>query len=299
MSELAVMEAETSTDVGLFRLPGFYFSDTGLVIEEWVSFDNWLNAGREICRASRAVNWWIGDWLAFGEHKFGEKYSQAETVTGIDEKTLQNYNFVSRNVENSRRREFLSWSHHREVAALPPAEQGRFLAIAEEEELSKLKLRNRIQAKKIEATDYQDCEPSIREDYARIKARFNDARRPMDEFVAEFTQFQEYWESMTGDVSWDLANPHESSEAWIERKVLSGCAKVRELTAETKLKRDIVESALHRLVAAGKVYKDKQGAATSDQRGAKEDIYLPAKASHQDIYEGRSSGAAMPDWDVD
>ena len=40
---------------------------------------------------------------------------------------------MSENIETVRRRTVLSWSHHREVAALPPAQQDKLLDEAEEE----------------------------------------------------------------------------------------------------------------------------------------------------------------------
>lgn len=298
-SESLVMAETKAVEVGLFNLPGCHFTETGLDIEDFVTYDQWLHIGTVLGRTTRAVQWWVGDWLAHGEHKWGEKYAQGEARTGIDEKTLQNYNFVSRGVQNSRRRENLSWSHHREIASLPPADQDRLLDKAQTEKWSKLRLRHEINREQIERKDYADLETPVRKDYARIKAAFTEARKGMDAFVAEFTQFKEYWESLTGDVMWDLANPHDSTEDWILRKVESGCSKVREMMAETQLSDETIQGALHRLVSKNKIYKDKQGAATDEQRGAREDIYLPVKQAHDDIYERRTSISNGPNWDED
>lgn len=297
-AESLVRANPKALEVGLFNLPCCRFTDTGLELDDDVEFEQWLDIGKILCRASRAVQWWIGDWLAYGEHKYGEKYAQGEVITGIDPQTLKSYNFVAANVQKLRRRNFLSWSHHREVAALPPASQDDLLKQAEENKWSKLQLRHHINAKKIEETDYPELETPIRRDYARIKAQFLEARKGMDAFVLEFTQFAEYWESLVGDVLWDLANSHESAEAWVLRKVESGCSKAREIMAETKLSKETVEGALFRLAEKKEIEKVKQGAATDEQRGAREDLYVPVKQSHDDIYEGRSSGSAMPDWDA-
>ncbi len=47
-------------------------------------------------------------------------------------------------MEYVRRRTELSWGHHREVAPLEPSEQEKWLDIAEKEELSVHRLRNKI-----------------------------------------------------------------------------------------------------------------------------------------------------------
>ena len=67
--------------------------------------------------------WWWGDWLRFGERKYGEMYSQAIDHSKLDYQTLANSTYVSGAVEFSRRRENLSWSHHKEIASLEPEDQ--------------------------------------------------------------------------------------------------------------------------------------------------------------------------------
>jgi len=58
--------------------------------------------------------WWIGDWLAFGERKYGEMYEKALEVTEKDYGVLRNAVSVAGKIEMSRRRDNLSWGHHRE-----------------------------------------------------------------------------------------------------------------------------------------------------------------------------------------
>lgn len=52
-------------------------------------------------------------------------YAQEAEVTGMAPQTLTNVKYVSRQIENSRRRENLPFALHAEVAALPPREQDR------------------------------------------------------------------------------------------------------------------------------------------------------------------------------
>ena len=105
--------------------------------------------GQKLQSVSRSVMWWIGDWLRFGDGKWGETSAQAVSMTGRQEQTLLDAQWVaSKFVDNSRRREELSWSHHREVASLPPAEADELLDLAEREGLSKRELRAEVSRRK-------------------------------------------------------------------------------------------------------------------------------------------------------
>ncbi|MEA2420777.1 MAG: hypothetical protein QOE60_2983, partial [Thermoleophilaceae bacterium] len=88
--------------------------------------------------------WWIGDWLHYGNERFGERYVRAARITGYDVQTLMNQAYVASRFEISRRREKLSFSHHAEVAALPAAEQDRWLGRAERASLSVRALRSEV-----------------------------------------------------------------------------------------------------------------------------------------------------------
>lgn len=126
----AVLSSMEPQSLSLLDLPGFHFSPLGLSIDDWVEFPQWERAGRALLIADQGIQWWIGDWLAFGEHKWGEKYAQAVEVTGRKVQTLKNYVFVAENVHSSRRRDDVDFSIHAEVASLPAKEQERILAEA-------------------------------------------------------------------------------------------------------------------------------------------------------------------------
>jgi hypothetical protein len=87
----------------------------------------WVAVGREFGARSRVSNWLIGDWIEYGTAKWGEKYVEASRITGYDVKSLRNIAYVARQVDLSRRRDELRWSHHAEVAGLEPQEQDRWL----------------------------------------------------------------------------------------------------------------------------------------------------------------------------
>jgi N6-adenosine-specific RNA methylase IME4 len=94
-----------------------------------------------------SVQWWIGDWWAYGEHRYGERKAATEPggiLEDLNFGTAANYGSVARAFETSRRREVLSFTHHAEVTGLTPALQDSWLARAEREGLSVNKLRAQI-----------------------------------------------------------------------------------------------------------------------------------------------------------
>jgi hypothetical protein len=101
----------------------------------------WSAVGRRFGEIGRCSQWWLGDWIHYGNTKFGERYSRAMKLTGYDVQSLMNMVYVASRFEISRRRENLSWSHHATLAALDPDEQDGWLARALADKLSVADLR--------------------------------------------------------------------------------------------------------------------------------------------------------------
>lgn len=87
----------------------------------------WAAAGRRIGAVGRCIQWLLGDWIAYGNARFGERYSRASKITGYDTQTLMNMVYVAGRYEASRRRENLSWSHHETLASMGGEEQEYWL----------------------------------------------------------------------------------------------------------------------------------------------------------------------------
>jgi N6-adenosine-specific RNA methylase IME4 len=139
----APAKRKTARVVG-FELPG-QATRTGWQLPEALTFEEWDACGRGLDHVDGALMWWRGDWLRFGERKYGETYAQAIETTGDNYQTLRNAQWVAGAFELSRRRDILSWSHHAEVAGIEDAAtQDRFLDEAESENLSKRQLRQRV-----------------------------------------------------------------------------------------------------------------------------------------------------------
>ena len=139
-SELMNQPAQLAfTDIGVL-------SRTGWQPANDLTFDEWREIARTWSAVDSGINWWVGDWLNYGEMKYGEAYKEAMNLTGWEYQRLANAKYVSGKVEFSSREENLSWRHHAVVAPLAAAEQEKWLAVAEVEMLSKRELRKAIKA---------------------------------------------------------------------------------------------------------------------------------------------------------
>lgn len=92
--------------------------ETGLIIANDTSFEEWQSMGDWLQSAERSLMWWIGDWVRFGEHKWGEKYAQAIDATGQSYQTLRDAAWVSGAFGLSERSDKLGWSHYRQAASV-------------------------------------------------------------------------------------------------------------------------------------------------------------------------------------
>jgi hypothetical protein len=119
---------------------------TGICFDPLLPFESWSAIGARIGAHANASAWWLGDWITFGRGKYGRRYKEAISTTGLDYQTLRNYASVARRFEPSRRRPDLSFQHHAELAALPDALQDRWLAAAATGRWSKAELRRRVRA---------------------------------------------------------------------------------------------------------------------------------------------------------
>lgn len=125
-------------------------TQTGLTLPESLSFEQWQNLGKVVVLLESAGQWWLADYLNFGERKYGDQYTQVEEDTGYSYNTLRHIKYTAANVELCRRRHNVSFAHHTEVAALEPETQSYFLERAELEGWSRKDLRREIKQKALE-----------------------------------------------------------------------------------------------------------------------------------------------------
>jgi hypothetical protein len=153
----------------LIQFPKCHLAATHAEFDE-MDFVEWRMLGSNLCRMSGASQWWIGDWLVAGAQRFvpaepkeapetseqkqrrkeaHKRYSRAVEQTGYDLATLKDLVWVSRGIVSSRRRDGISWSHHREVLALESTkEQDKFLKLAAQHKWTRSQLRQAIRAER-------------------------------------------------------------------------------------------------------------------------------------------------------
>lgn len=116
-----------------------------LYLPEGLPFEDWSELGKGLAQFEHGIQWWVGDWWAFGGQAYGERAkASAEGIFGRAFQTLKNAGSISRRFERSRRRDLLPWSHHAEVAALPDDVADKLLDEAEAGEWSKRELRGAV-----------------------------------------------------------------------------------------------------------------------------------------------------------
>jgi hypothetical protein len=151
----------------------FELSPSGLTFTGELSAEEWRSLGGMLGKASRAVQWAVGDWLAYGEHRWGEMYDEAERLTGLDAGTLRNWKSIAARFDLSRRRDKLPFTAHAEVAALPPKEADRLLSKAEKEGLSTRAVREAARARKSADAPADSQEPFLfLKEAASLRATF-------------------------------------------------------------------------------------------------------------------------------
>lgn len=126
-------------------------TNLALELPDNMTFDHWSQLGQELASRQRVLNWWIGDWWAAGQHRYGERAEiAAKGIFGKEYQTLMKIGSVSRSFETFRRRKDLSFSHHEEVAALPPEQADTLLEKAETENLSTKDVRKAAMLTKVD-----------------------------------------------------------------------------------------------------------------------------------------------------
>ncbi len=123
---------------------------TALVLPPKTTFEEWGEIGRQLTGLEKSVMWWMGDWCHFGERGYGD-LAKVALESDYAHQTWKHAASVSGKIERCRRRHLLSWSHHAEIASLPPAQQDALLDEAEEKGWSVRDIRKA--AARIKRTD--------------------------------------------------------------------------------------------------------------------------------------------------
>lgn len=143
---VAATQAPVSSTTPSVRGQASTVSRVAWIPNREMSVAEWMHAGQRLGAMARCGQWGLGDWIRYGEARFGERYSRPAKITGYDVQSLMNMVYVASRFDISRRREDLSWSHHEAVASLEPHIQDYWLDRAIEDKLSVADLRGELRA---------------------------------------------------------------------------------------------------------------------------------------------------------
>jgi len=148
------------------------YSKNGLVFDQNTSYEEWRAVGKELDLKQRVLSFCIGDWINYGRSKWEKgKYKEAESEFSQKYGTLANAVYVCQRIELSRRRENLSFSHHREVAKFDTKKQDYYLDYAEKNHLSSRELRKFIKEEEENTTSLPSEEDKVEKLWA-LKSHF-------------------------------------------------------------------------------------------------------------------------------
>lgn len=112
-----------------------------------MSEEDWITCGLCLAKIEGAVQWWLGDWWAHGEHAYGQRkalFDPGGPLADMNYQTCHVYGWVARSVETINRLTVLEWKHHFCVASFPAAQQRKWLARALKEGWSANQLKAAI-----------------------------------------------------------------------------------------------------------------------------------------------------------
>ncbi len=137
---------------------GPYGSLTALSLPDDLSYDEWASIGKNQIQAmGRASMWWLGDYLAYGDRKFGQTWAQIADELGYAEQTVKNAKQVCENIPPEERFPDLFFAHHQEVAFLGPKGRQKWLQLALDNKWTKGELRDAIRESRAGTT--RETEP--------------------------------------------------------------------------------------------------------------------------------------------
>ena len=134
---------------------------TGWIAPADMTYDEWAQQGAVFQELHQSLSWLIGDWIIAGQHRFGEKYTQALLITNKSIETLEQYVWVCGAIEQARRyppESGISYTHHRYVARLPPDQQDTWLRMAYQDGWSSAELKQKLS----ERAGSEPAEPATR-----------------------------------------------------------------------------------------------------------------------------------------
>lgn len=157
--------------------PKFSITPTGIQFNEELSFEEWDALGQKLAPLGRSIGFIIGDWINYGEKRYGKMYEEALERTKLSYHTLRHYSYVSRKVELCLRKHNLDYTLHEVVAKLKTNEDKQhWLKMAEKHKLTVRRLRKSINFGRLATEKEVQGDPADR-GYVTYLALLNRIRR--------------------------------------------------------------------------------------------------------------------------
>lgn len=131
-----------------------------LVFAPDTTWEEWERDVLRLIEVRRRIEFALGDALAFGEGRWGERASQVLEATGFAEQTLKNLATVSRKIPPEDRRPTLAWSVQEAAAFLEPADRNLILDQAEANNWNREETREQVRkVKRLRAREEAEQKP--------------------------------------------------------------------------------------------------------------------------------------------
>ena len=144
------------------------------------TFAQWQELGLFIKKAKGAVHFWIGDWLNYGETRWGKEHEkELEAEYNYDYETLRGDKWVASRIPNVRRRTELSFDHHKTVASLEPDEQERLLGKAAKEKLDNQSFRKLVRSYNLKV-ELPEFTPEMEKEMQKQEPQFDQVQDVLD-----------------------------------------------------------------------------------------------------------------------
>ena len=120
---------------------------SGIIFNKELTFEEWRDLGMELAPVAKTIGFIVGDWINYGENRYGEKYADAMRMTGLAYDTLRKYAHAARSIQIGNRFPNLDWTHHLAVAKVKDQEEQRkWLELADTDGMSVKRLKMSINA---------------------------------------------------------------------------------------------------------------------------------------------------------
>lgn len=155
-------------------------SATGLSLPSELTQEQWLDAGRQLALCGNSLQWWVGDWLNYGEKRYGEVKAAVEEL-GLNYSTATTWASVSRTYELCNRLQSVSWTHHYAAASEPDKRRrAELLSVSKDgkPKYTVAEIKDKVRKRKLLVAEQQNPIPSgrFRVLYADPPWFYNDQR---------------------------------------------------------------------------------------------------------------------------